>query len=135
MSLSILVAIGVAHNQDATTKEPSLRPSYAACVKASNGVTLALNDCIGVQHACQDKRLNAASQQLRKLLRKAERVRLRDEERAWIAHRDKVCTPEADGGTASLLDAKQCPLDETAARVAAPATMPLLRQGATTRKA
>lgn len=105
--------------QDAATNGPTLRPSYQNCVEASQGVTLALNDCIGVEHAFQDTRLNAAYQQLRKSLPKAERLRLRDEERAWIAKRDKTCAPEADGGTASHLDANQCQLDETAARAAA----------------
>lgn len=116
---SILTMVSVAHGQDAATNEATLRPAYHACVKASQGVTLALNNCIGVEHAFQDKRLNAAYQQLRKSLPKAERLRLRDEERAWIAQRDKTCAPEADGGTASLLDANQCQLDETAARAAA----------------
>lgn len=115
----ILIMVSVVHGHDAATNEATLRPSYHACVKASQGVTLALNNCIGVEHAFQDKRLNAAYQQLRKSLPKAERLRLRDEERAWIAKRDKTCAPDADGGTASLLDANQCQLDETAVRAAA----------------
>ncbi len=115
----ILVAVSGAHSQNATAKEATLRPSYYACVKTSSGVTLALNDCIGTEHAFQDKRLNAAYQQLRKSLPRAERVGLRDEERAWIIHRDKACEPEPNEGTASLLDANQCQLDETAARAAA----------------
>lgn len=113
-----LTIVGSALSQDAATNGATLRPSYQTCVEASQGVTLALNDCIGVEHAFQDKRLNAAYQQLRKSLPKSERLRLRDEERAWIAKRDKTCAPEADGGTASLLDANQCQLDETAARAA-----------------
>lgn len=115
----ILTMMSAAQGKNATANEATLRPSYHACVKASQGVTLALNDSISVEHAFQDKRLNAAYRQLRTSLPKAERVRLRDEERAWIAHRDKACAPDADGGTASLLDANQCQLDETAARATA----------------
>lgn len=114
-----LTTVSSAHGQGAATNGATLRPSYQSCVEASQGVTLALNNCIGVEHAFQDKRLNTAYQQLRKSLPKAERLRLRDEERAWIAKRDKACAPEADGGTASLLDANQCQLDETAARAEA----------------
>ena len=115
----VLAIVNAAHGQDAAANAPTLRPSFQACVEASKGVTLALNSCIGAEHAFQDKRLNAAYRQLRKSLPKPERVRLRDEERAWIAKRDKDCAPEADGGTASLLDANQCQLDETVARAAA----------------
>lgn len=114
-----LAIVNAAHSQDAAANAPTLRPSFHICVEASQGVTLAVNNCIGVEHAFQDKRLNAAYQQLRKSLPKAERVRLRDEERAWIAHRDKACAPQPDSGTASLVDANQCQLDETAARAAA----------------
>lgn len=113
-----LTIAGSARCHDAAIDGAALRPSYETCVQATHGVTLALNDCIGAEHAFQDKRLNAAYQQLRRSLSKSERVRLRDEERAWIAQRDKTCAPEADGGTASLLDANQCQLDETAARAA-----------------
>lgn len=116
---TILMAVSAAHAQQAPTNEVTLRPSYHACVQASQGVTLALNNCIAAEHTFQDKRLNSAYLQLRKSLPKAERVRLRDQERAWITHRDKVCAPESDGGTASLLDANQCQLNETAARAAA----------------
>jgi uncharacterized protein YecT (DUF1311 family) len=114
----VLAIVDAAHSQDAVANAATLRPSFQTCVEASRGVTLALNNCIGVEHAFQDKRLNATYQRLRKSLPKAERVKLRDEERAWIARRDKDCAPEADGGTASLLDANQCQLDETAARAA-----------------
>lgn len=115
----VVAVVCTAHGQDATPRESLLRPSYHACVQASRGVTLALNDCIGVEHAFQDKRLNAAYQQLRTSLPEANRIALRDEERAWIAHRDKSCAPDPEGGTASLLDASQCQLDATAARAAA----------------
>lgn len=115
----ILTIVNAAYSQDVSADEATLRPSYQACIEASQGVTLALNDCIGIEYAFQDKRLNAAYRQVRESLPKAERVRLRDEERTWIAQRDKACAPETDGGTASLLDANQCQLDRTAARAAA----------------
>jgi uncharacterized protein YecT (DUF1311 family) len=80
-----------------------------------NGVTLAINDCIREEHAFQDKRLNTAYQRLRKELPKCERMALRDDERSWIAQRDRTCAMDDSGGTATLLDASQCQLDETAA--------------------
>lgn len=92
-----------------------LSTSFYACVEASNGVTAALNNCIGTEHDAQDKRLNAAYQRLHALLTPALRTSLRDEERVWIARRDRDCAAE-EGGTVSLLDANQCVLNQTARR-------------------
>ncbi|KJV35371.1 hypothetical protein VI08_08180 [Luteibacter yeojuensis] len=92
--------------------------SYHACIKTARGVTVALNNCIGTEHAYQDKRLNAAYQRLRKMLPVGQATSLRDEERAWISQRDMTCAPDKNGGTASLLDSNQCQLDQTATRAA-----------------
>ncbi|WP_082190066.1 lysozyme inhibitor LprI family protein [Frateuria defendens] len=113
-----VVAVTASYGQDAAAANTPLRPTYYTCVKAARGVTLALNDCIGAEHDYQDKRLNTAYQRLRTTLPAAQRTALRDEERAWIVQRDKACAPDGSGGTASLLDANQCQLDQTAARAA-----------------
>ncbi|QDE38904.1 DUF1311 domain-containing protein [Luteibacter pinisoli] len=104
-----------------TTTDDSkpFRPAYYACVKASGGVTAALNDCIGTEHDYQDKRLNTAYQALRKSMTDVQRTALRNEERAWITSRDTSCAPDKDGGTGSMLDSNQCDLRETAQRAAA----------------
>ena len=94
------------------------RPAFYTCVRASGGVTAALNDCIGAEHGYQDKRLNTAYQALRKPMTEAERAALRDEERVWIAARDQTCAQAEGGGTGALLDANQCDLRETAQRAA-----------------
>lgn len=114
----IVIPICAAQSQELNTHEPTFRPSYGACVKAAAGVTLALNNCIGAEHAFQDKRLNTVYHRLRKTLPASVRIKLRDQERAWIAQRDKTCKADHNGGTASLLDANQCQLDETATRAA-----------------
>jgi uncharacterized protein YecT (DUF1311 family) len=113
-----LAAFAAARGQDNAAADTPLQPSYYTCVKAARGVTLALNSCIGNEHDFQDKRLNAAYQRLRKSLTADQRIALRDEERTWIAQRDKTCAPDEGGGTASLLDSNQCQLDQTAARAA-----------------
>jgi uncharacterized protein YecT (DUF1311 family) len=105
-----------AHAQGVPAGETPLQPAYYTCVKAARGVTIALNDCIGNEYGFQDMRLNAAYQRLRKRLSPDKQVALRDEERAWIAERDKACAPDDGGGTVSLLDRNQCQLDQTAAR-------------------
>ncbi|MDQ7998020.1 MAG: lysozyme inhibitor LprI family protein [Luteibacter sp.] len=92
-----------------------LSTSFYACVEASNGVTAALNDCIGTEHDAQDKRLNVAYRRLRDSLAPELRTSLRDEERGWIVARDRDCAADG-GGTGSLLDANQCVLNQTARR-------------------
>lgn len=117
---SMFAASAYATGGDTATDDAKpFRPAYYACVKASGGVTAALNDCIGTEHDFQDKRLNAAYQKLRKSMADAQRTALRDEERAWIASRDKACAPDQDGGTGAMLDSNQCDLRETAQRAAA----------------
>jgi uncharacterized protein YecT (DUF1311 family) len=114
----MVLAMSNAHGQDDTASKKPLRATYYACVKASRGVTLALNNCIGAEHDCQDKRLNTAYQRLRASMSAEQRTTFRDEERAWIAQRDKACTSDGSSGTAGLLDSNQCQLDQTAARAA-----------------
>ena len=114
----VVLLASAAHGQDSSASSKPLRPTYYSCVKASRGVTLALNDCIGTEHDFQDKRLNAAYGRLRTSLSAAQRATLRDEERTWIEQRDKTCTSDGSGGTASMLDSNQCQLDQTAARAA-----------------
>jgi len=97
---------------------PPLRLDYNQCLKASRGVTLAMNNCIGSEYDFQDKRLNAAYKALRQSMPDAQRAALRDQERAWIADRDKACAPPTDGGTADMLGANECRLDRTAERAA-----------------
>lgn len=117
--IGLLLTVVEAHAQGVPAGETPLQPAYYTCVKAARGVTIALNDCIGNEYGFQDKRLNTAYQRLRKRLSPDKRNTLRDEERAWIADRDKACAPDNSGGTASLLDSNQCQLDRTAARAAA----------------
>lgn len=123
MRVSLALALGVAvspvwaHPADAD-KAPPLRPSYDQCLEASQGVTLAMNNCIGLEYDFQDKRLNTAYKALRQSMPEAQRIALRDQERAWIVDRDKACAPPSDGGTADMLGANECRLNHTAVRAA-----------------
>lgn len=123
MRVSFALAFGVAVSPawalpaDAD-KAPPLRPSYDQCLEASQGVTLALNNCIGSEYDFQDKRLNTAYKALRQSIAETQRMALREQERAWIADRDKACAPPTDGGTADMLGANECRLNRTAERAA-----------------
>ena len=53
-------------------------------------------------HALRMLRSNTAHMALRQSIAETQRMALRDQERAWIADRDKACAPPTDGGTADL---------------------------------
>ena len=93
-----------------------LRPSFQACLHKSGGVTSEMQDCIGAEYRYQDDRLNKIYRVLRQKLAEAEATGLRDEQRRWIAERDKACAPDPDGGTAAALGSNDCELEQTAKR-------------------
>jgi uncharacterized protein YecT (DUF1311 family) len=99
-------------------KPPPVRASYDQCLDKSEGVTIAINNCIGTEYDFQDARLNTAYKALRATMSAEQRNALRDEERAWISDRDKTCAPPADGGTADMLGANECRMTRTAFRAA-----------------
>ncbi len=96
----------------------ALRPSYKACLDRSEGVTVAMRDCAGTEHTYQDDRLNRAYRALRAKLDQVSATQLRDEQRSWIAERDKQCAVDSDGGTAALVVADDCSVQTTAKRAA-----------------
>jgi uncharacterized protein YecT (DUF1311 family) len=112
------LTVSAAHSQDNTASKTALRPSYGQCLDAAQGLTIALNNCIGSEYDFQDKRLNTAYKALRQSLSNAQRSTLRDQELAWITSRDKACAPPADGGTADMLSTNECRLGRTAQRAA-----------------
>jgi len=95
-----------------------LRASYQQCLDRSGGVTSTMQDCIGNEYRYQDDRLNKVYRALRPKLDDASATQLRDEQRRWIAERDKTCAPDPDGGTAAMLGANDCALGRTAKRAA-----------------
>lgn len=114
----MVLGVSAAGGQDHTGTEKPLRAAYYTCVKASQGVTLALNNCIGTEYDFQDRRLNTVYKALHRSMSDAQRNDLRIQERAWMTDRDKDCAPPANGGTADMLGANECRLDRTAKRAA-----------------
>lgn len=106
----------VAASPSEPSDEPPVRPSYDQCLHQAQGVTVSINNCIGDEFDFQDKRLNIAYKGLRDSMDDSQKRALRNDERAWIAERDKACAPPKDGGTADMLAANECQLDRTARR-------------------
>ncbi len=120
IGLALVVAsTGVVAARQPTEVERRYTPAYDACMThgdAGQGVTVAMRDCNDAELVRQDSALNVAYRQAMARRAPAQQAELRKQERLWIAHRDKICAPEVDGGTAALLNSDGCYLDETIRR-------------------
>lgn len=81
-----------------------------------------LNLCADANYAAADRALNDLYRQLMARQHdEASRLRLRDDERAWISYRDKDCArqvgPREGGGSIWPLDMATCLKDRTDARL------------------
>jgi uncharacterized protein YecT (DUF1311 family) len=93
-----------------------LRPSLGACLKDANGTTPGIRDCLRDEHGFQDHRLNQTYKKLMGSLNEAGRKHLREEERRWIAFRDKFCASGGEPGQGQELESDECVVDQTADR-------------------
>ncbi|MDQ7977147.1 lysozyme inhibitor LprI family protein [Paraburkholderia sp. SARCC-3016] len=90
--------------------------AFDICVSKSNGVTVAMLDCIAAETSKQDGRLNKSYQATMAALPPNKRLDLRNAQRAWIKDRDSKCALDTDGGTAAQVNSASCVLDMTARR-------------------
>lgn len=94
-----------------------LRNSYYECAGKTEGVTQAIQDCIGEEYEYQDGRLNNSYQKLMGELPAPRRDALRGEQRAWLIERDRKCNWDAETeGQAQRLATNDCLLQMTAVR-------------------
>lgn len=95
-----------------------IQPSLGACLKEADETTPGIRDCLHDEHGFQDHRLNQTYKKLMGSLSEAGRKHLREEERRWIAFRDKFCAPdsEAGQGQGQELESDECLVDQTADR-------------------
>jgi|GEM_PF-2006792 uncharacterized protein YecT (DUF1311 family) len=89
-----------------------MSPSYGACVDAAKGGDR--GSCIAREYDHQDARLNTAYRKLSASLDEAKRTTLRNEERQWLADRDKACGK----GNGKDVVKNECTLGRTADRAA-----------------
>ena len=80
-----------AATQTQTQIEKRYTRDYSQCMDASEGVTSAMMDCIGMEIERQDARLNQAYVMVMRPLPRAKKDNLRGLQRAWINQRDARC--------------------------------------------
>jgi uncharacterized protein YecT (DUF1311 family) len=91
---------------------------YLTCMDKSNGNTAEMTDCISAETARQDARLNENYKRLMSKLSAKRKNTLQVAQRAWVKFRDANCSfySDPEGGTAALLDGRDCFLQATANR-------------------
>lgn len=84
---------------------------------ACDGSTPEIVDCLMAQRAHWDKELTIAYQEAMKNAQPAQKIKLRDAERAWIKYRDANCAYYLAGeGTIARVNAAACLRDMTKRR-------------------
>jgi uncharacterized protein YecT (DUF1311 family) len=91
-----------------------LRPSYAKCVDKTNEAGADTMQCMDVELAFQDRRLNLAYRSLSDKLDSNLKGKLKAFERTWMEYRDGSCAAMFDGKGRPPMDELSCRLYETA---------------------
>jgi len=93
--------------------------TYSACMDAAGGSTYPTRDCISAEHDDWDKALNQVYQAVMASRSAAEKIQLRNDERAWLKRSTAKCDHAGDdeaGGSLQSVEIDQCYLDQTILR-------------------
>ncbi|MGN6480962.1 lysozyme inhibitor LprI family protein [Luteibacter sp.] len=96
-----------------------LRPGYQDCLDAAGGVVPTMIRCNSAEYTYQDKRLNMVYGKIIRKVGAEDRRILVDEERKWIAKKEKDCALPGGAGQGDILDASNCLVLYTARRATA----------------
>jgi uncharacterized protein YecT (DUF1311 family) len=100
--------------------ETEMSVEYSTCIQKTNGANPEMIDCMVVETARQDIRLNENYNKLISKLADDRKKALIEAQRAWIKFRETNCIFYDDpaGGQSAILTAKECFLSATADRAA-----------------
>ena len=94
--------------------------AYDQCLDKSGGVTSSMRDCSEAEGKRQNRELNAVYKRVMSRLDPAARLKLRNEERAWLKRMHNQCAALARGeGTSALLAADDCWISSNDKRIKA----------------
>jgi uncharacterized protein YecT (DUF1311 family) len=116
---ALAAALGSAASAQLPPVDTYYSPTFKACMAAANGSTYPTRDCIAAEHADWDKALNQIYRTLMESRSPAEKVELRDDERAWLRHTRAKCDHAGDdeaGGSLQQVEIDECYLDTTIER-------------------
>lgn len=116
ISVTCAAAISSSCLQQALDNLEGLRPSYKNCLhKASQGAAYAV-DCMNIELAYQDRRLNAAYGELMAKLGPNYQKQLGKDERTWIKYRNAICAERIYGVDQPKPSGLECTVEETGRR-------------------
>jgi uncharacterized protein YecT (DUF1311 family) len=114
-----LLGVGAA----AAAQQPSVDAYYSKtfndCMNEAGGSTLPMRDCQDAEYQDWDKALNQVYQVLMSSRSPAEKIELRDDERAWLKRTKHTCDHAGDdneGGSLQQIEIQGCYMDETIRR-------------------
>jgi len=116
---TILIVLGLlSTTPPLVAADNDMTQEYSTCMDKSNGNTAGMTDCISAETARQDARLNENYKRLMSKLSAKRKNTLQAAQRAWVRFRDANCSfySDPEGGTAALLDGRDCFLQATANR-------------------
>ncbi len=116
---TILIVLGLVSNTPPLVAADSdMTQEYLSCMDKSNGNNAAMTDCTSAETARQDARLNENYKRLISKVSTKRKNTLLEAQRAWVKFRDANCRfySDPEGGTAALLDGRDCFLQATANR-------------------
>lgn len=104
---------------NASAPNSLLSAEYAQCMEKSDGVTVAMQDCLTAEDERVEALLNTTYQQTMQAMNERQKTLLRDSQRAWLKYRDGSCDTMMSvlGGTAAGLITTGWRLEMTARRV------------------
>lgn len=99
-----------------TQIEPNFRPSFGRCMKRVGEALQKKAVCIESERVYQDKLLNLNYKKLMRILPTPQKNELRDDQKKWLAEKDRVCALVAPPGAdaAQVIDSKYCVMHRTA---------------------
>ena len=123
MRLSSVVAILVSLMSLARADESAgLSSNYSKCLAKAGAVDPAVAECMSVEYAQQDRRLNANYKALMAKLSSERKKQLQEAQRLWLKYVEANCNfyYAPDGGTAARMMANECSVKARAQRAAVP---------------
>ena len=121
--LALLALVGALAPALLVHAEPKVDRLYSKtfndCMNAAGGSTMPMRDCIGAEYDAWDKQLNQVYQALIAARAAPDKLKLRDDERAWLKRTKTKCDHAGDdeeGGSLQGIEIDQCNLDQTILR-------------------
>jgi len=115
----VLAVLAAPAHAEPPSVEAYYSKTYTDCMNAAGGSTYPMRDCINAEHDAWDKVLNQVYQALMTSRSAAEKIELRDDERAWLKSTDRKCRHAGDdeaGGSLQNVEIDMCFMDETIRR-------------------